>query len=163
MSSILSFITNKKGLFALGTLIIGLLLLLYSSFTDNDDDEADKIDTGVNNAILYSEELELKLENFLKTIEGISSAEVFVTVDGGNETEYAGKGDSGRNPSDYLIINKGGGEEAAVVRQVYPRIRGIAVSCTNGNNAGVKENITSLLSAALGISTNKISVSGYGK
>jgi len=113
--------------------------------------------------IYYSEYMEKKISDFLKGVKGIKDVEVFVTVDGGNEYEYAQKGNSSGIPTDYLIIDTNGGEEAAVVRQIYSRLRGVGIICTNGDRAEVKEEITSLLSAAHGISSNKIKVAAYGE
>ncbi len=108
----------------------------------------------------YAEMVEEKISEFLKTVDGIEVANVFVTVDGGYENEYARKGGGGSNISDYLVTNSGNGTKAAIVRTVYPRIRGVAISCTGGENPRVKEQIVSLISAGLGIGANKIDVVG---
>ena len=163
MSNIKISIKNKKAIVIVIAFVVGIILLLCGTEYDNKKKITSEVTTSVSESILYSESLEKKIEDFLRTVNGINSAEVFVTIDSGNELQYAAKGSSEGNPSDYLIINTDNGEEAAVVRQIYPQVRGIAVSCTNGNNATVKEEVISLLSAALGISTNKISVTGYDK
>ncbi len=139
--------------------IIGAAMILLGS--GESDDNKIKSDKKGNDEITYSEIIENKLESFLKTVDGIESVKAFVTVDGGKELEYAGIGKSDGYTSDYLTINNGNGEEAAVIREIYPGIRGVAITCTGGGNANIKNEITSLISAALGISTNKIMVTGY--
>ena len=156
----LLFLKGKRGVIIIISLIIGVILLLSGSrpnIKTSTNKEPDQ-----NQEIYYSEYMEKKIANFLMEVKGINNVQVFVTVDGGNEYEYAQKGNSSGIPSDYLIIDKDDGEEAAVIRQIYSRLRGVGVICTNGDRAEVKEEITSLLSAALGISSNKIKVSSYG-
>jgi stage III sporulation protein AG len=62
--------------------------------------------------------------------------------------------------SEYVIVNGGDGEEPVLISELYPRVRGVAVVCTGGKNAEVKNRVTELIAAALGISVNKIAVSG---
>lgn len=156
----LSFLRGKRGIVIIISLVIGVLLLLLDSKTENKTDSKNEYDN--DREIYYSEYMEKKIADFLMEVKGINNVQVFVTVDGGNEYEYAQKGYDNGVPADYLIIDTDGGEEPAVIRQIYSRLRGVGVICTNGDHAEVKEEITTLLSAALGISSNKIKVSSYG-
>ena len=147
---------SKKNLLLISGLTIGVFLIAFGSGIGNkstDDPSCQNI-TGES----YSDALEIKLEEFLKRTEGIYDVDVFVTVDGGSENEYVKKGNS--YGEDYLVIKNSEGEEAAIVREIYPKVRGVAVICTGGEDPSVQEKVTQLLSAALGISTNKIEVAG---
>lgn len=156
----LPFVGNsRKMLYVIIALIIGIVLIGLGNVSNTSKDKVSE--KPENGELYYSQLLEDRIEDFLKSVNGIKDVRVFVTVDGGTEFEYAQKGNTEGFASDYLIIDTKDGEEAAVVRQIYPQIRGIGVSCTNGDNSTVKKNITSLLSAALGISANKIEVMGY--
>ena len=147
---------RRKLLYIIIALIFGIILIsVGTKSTSKNNTEVN------NNELYYSEMLEERIEDFLRSVKGIKDVRVFVTIDGGTEFEYAQKGNNDGFASDYLIVDTKDGEEAAVVRQIYPQIRGIGVSCTNGDNGSVKNEITSLLSAALGISSNKIEVMGY--
>ena len=155
----LSLLGNRrKLLYIIIALIFGIILISVGTMSSSKDNNTEDKN---NNELNYSEVLEERIEGFLKSVKGIKDVRVFVTIDGGTEFEYAQKGNSDGFASDYLIVDTKDGEEAAVVRQIYPQIRGIGVSCTNGDNGSVKNEITSLLSAALGISANKIEVTGY--
>lgn len=139
--------------------VIGITLLLFGSVASDEKNSAEEAKQ--NDSLSYSSVLEEKIEDFLSTVAGIDSVKVFVTVDGGNEVELAKIEEADGYTSDYLVIDKGSEEEAPIIREVYPRIRGVAVSCTGGNISTVQKNITDLLSAGLGISANNIMVTGY--
>lgn len=150
---------KRKAIIIFSAFVIGIILLAGGSLSSSKDDEISEVDA--SKEVYYSDLIEERLEAFLKTVKGIEDVRVFVTVDGGEEYEYAQIENSGGYASDYLVIKKDNGEEAAVVRQVYPEIRGVGISCTGGDSGAIKEEITSLISAALGISSNKIEVTGY--
>ncbi|MBE6708701.1 MAG: hypothetical protein E7578_05620 [Ruminococcaceae bacterium] len=151
-------ISPKKILLIILGIALGIILLSFGGGITEASEK--KVQGNDGEGIYYSEILEDKVEDFLMTVEGIDEVRVFITVDGSKEYEYAKKGGAESYAVDFLIINNKNGEEAAVVREIYPQIRGIAVSCTNGDRATVKEKITTLLSAGLGISVNKINVVG---
>ena len=112
-------------------LIIGVVLLRWDS---------DCADTQLSE-VYESEGIEEKIKDFLKTVSGIDEVNVYVTVDGGYEYEYAEMGDE-------------------VSRTVYPKIRGVAISCTGGDDPLVQQKIVGLLSSGLGIGSNRIQVAG---
>jgi len=99
----------------------------------------------------YETALEERLKEKIDTISGVSNPEVILLV----ETSYV---------YDYLKENNGktvtgsvNGEERALTEsESAPTIRGVAVICSGGDDPVVKKNIIDMLSALLGISTNKI-------
>lgn len=155
------FGSKRRILLIAAGLAAGILLIAAGSGISGKSDSAASVKSE-GAEIYYSDSLQKKLEIFLETVNGIDDVSVFVTLDGGSEYEYAKKGGGEGYAADYLIISGENGEEAAVVREIYPKIRGIAVTCTGGEGAVIKERVTSLLSAALGISANKIEVAGIG-
>ena len=66
----------------------------------------------------------------------------------------------GDSASDYIILKNNNEEEAVMLREIYPRVRGIAVVCTGGDLPRIRETVTDLLSAAIGIPASKIQVAG---
>ena len=156
IKNLLSGIGIKKLIIIAICFIVGVMLILMENNSSDSNVKVSKEDSG----IYYSELLEKRVEAFIETIDGIDEACVFITIDCGTEYEYAKKGGDSDYAVDYLIIKNDSTEEAAVVREIYPLIRGIAVSCTGGENAVVKEKIVGLLSAGLGIPSHKIKVAG---
>ena len=103
----------------------------------------------------YTEYLEERVRKLCVSVEGIEEAAVFLTLDCSSEYVYSETG-----ASDVLILTGSSGEEAVLLQEIYPRVRGVAVVCTGGDLPRIRESVTALLSAALGISSGKIKVAG---
>lgn len=149
----------KKQFIIIGA-VLGLLLMLLPGFFKVKESKKEEIST--QSTEYYSELLENKLEELLSEAKGVGKVRVVVTLDSSVESVLAQN--SNRSESsiavDYVIISTNEGEEAVPLCEIYPKVRGVAVVCTGGTNAEVKERVTSLVSSALGISSNKIAVSG---
>ena len=142
---------NKKSIiFVVALALIGIALIFGSSLIE---------DSGTESSIQldyekYVSSLEEKIERFLLKIQGISKAEVIITLDTSSEQIYAQSNDS------YVIIDKESGESPISITEIYPTVRGIAIACTNGNSDEMKVKITKIISAYLDIPTNRIEIVG---
>ena len=126
---------NKKIIITIAALaLVGVLLIILGNLNLTD---------AGNQAVTkeYEKEIEEKLEMFLLKIEGINKAKVIVSVE--QYDIQANVGVFGTN------------EENS---QSFPAVRGVAIACTNGGDSKVKLQIISLVSAYLGIPTNRIEV-----
>lgn len=103
----------------------------------------------------YALEIETKVAQLLSGIKEAAGASVMVTLDCGSENVYA-RDESGNGGSEYVII-KNDGESAIPIKQLTPKVAGIAV-VTKGATSGTKLEITRLLSALLDLPTTKIYV-----
>ena len=144
---------NKKSIIILIILtVVGVLLILLGNTYKKDSETVyEKMDSKS-----YTGELEKKLESFLLNIDGINKADVIITLDNSSEQVYA----QNQTTYDFLTINTGNGESPVYITEIYPIVRGVAISCTNGNSDEVKMKITKLISAYLGISANRIEIVG---
>ena len=143
---------DKSKLIILIMALTGISLILISSLGGKEK-ELDTVEyTEVG---FYTSYLEGRITDLCNSIYGVSDTKVFLTLDTSSEYVYQGDG-----VSDFLILSGDGGETAVKLCEVYPRVRGIAVVCGGGDIPRVKEAITELLSAALGLPTNKIKVAG---
>jgi len=138
---------NKIIVFSLA--IIGILLILLSSFDFSYKKHND------NFSSLYTEMLENKIEDFLKKVEGIKEVKAIVTLDTSEEKVYA-QNSSGL---DYILTNDG---SPISITEIYPTVRGVAIACTNGDSDKIKMKITEIISAYLGISSNRIKIVSIG-
>ena len=142
---------NKKSIiFVVALALIGIALIFGSSLIE---------DSGTESSIQldyekYVSSLEEKIESFLLKIQGISKAEVIITLDTSSEQIYAQSNDS------FVIIDKESGESPISITEIYPTVRGIAIACTNGNSDEMKVKITKIISAYLDIPTNRIEIVG---
>lgn len=146
---------KKYGIIALAA--VGVLLLILSMFASKKEDPEE-----VQSITYYTEMLEEKLTLLLSQVSGVGDVKVVLTLDGTGEYVYAKDEDvdSGGISYDYVIVKSDEGEEAVMLKEIYPRIRGVAVVCSGGENTKIQKKITELVSAALGINANKIAVSG---
>lgn len=142
--------TDKNKLILIGTAALGLALLIFSGiFTGREEArQAEYTDVG-----FYTEYLEDRIRRLCTSVSGVEEAEVFLTIDCSSEYIYTEGGD-------YLILSGDSGEEAVMLCEIYPRVRGIAVVCTDGDSPSVRSTLTSLLSAALDLPSNKIMIAG---
>ena len=144
-------IKKNKSIIIIGACaLLGVLLIILSGFFT----EKSTADTDSLSYEEYTSELERKIENFLLSIKGIKKAHVVVTLDTSNEHVYA----QNQSTYDFFTINSNNGESPVHITDIYPTVRGIAISCTDGDNSDVKMRITKLISAYLGISTNRIEI-----
>ena len=97
----------------------------------------------------YTRKIEIKLENLINEIDGVSNAKVMIMLKSGfiyainsntDKTDTSFKNND-LNSNDYL-----------------PEIEGVAIVCDGGNNAVVKEKITELICSVLGLYSTHIYV-----
>ena len=156
---------NKKPFLQKGYLIIiaavaGVVLLIAPMFFENNENKG--VVEERTDDIYYSEKLEKKLSELICASQGVGKASVVVTLDGTGEYVYA-KNENTTNSgysTDYVILNQKEGEDGVLISEIYPKVRGVAVVCTGGNDPQVKKKITELICAALGIAASKIAVYG---
>lgn len=152
-------IYKKKGYLLIALAAVGIFLMLLPSLqTDKEESKAEDF----SEIEYYSERIEKKLEALVSKSAGVGDVAVVVTLESAGESVFAKDEttESGRTSGDYVIISTGDGEAPVLISKIYPRVRGVAVVCNGGDDAEVKSRVTLLISAALGISTNKIAVSG---
>lgn len=130
---------------------LGLFLVAAGSIFGSGAEDTAPAYTDVG---FYTEYLEGRIRDLCLSITGIEEASVFLTIDCSSEYIYENGG------SDYLILSGTDGEEAVMLCEIYPKVRGIAVVCTGGDIPRVQETVTELLSAALDLPTNKIKIAG---
>ncbi len=125
----------------------------------------------------YEAQLEAKLEQIITAIQGAGACKIMVTLDNGVEYIYADEGknsnetnetqnDTGEHKTSQksdreyklVIIQAQNGEEALVVTEMQPKVRGVVVVCQGGGNAVVQEKIIDAVTTALSISSTRVCV-----
>ena len=152
---------DKKALLTVIIGIAGMLLVLVSelpSFSENEQEVK-------GNETYFSDSLQEDTERLISKIQGAGRVSVMLTYDSGEETVWA-KDSETQTQSDYkadveekhIIIDSQNGETGLAVKVLYPRVRGVAVVCTGGDDPVVKSEIKALLSALFDIGSNRISI-----
>ena len=106
----------------------------------------------------YGEMLEHKIAQMAQALSGVSDASVLVTLECSEETVYAEERTvSGKEAyaTSYLLR---AGSEPVAVREITPRIRGIAVVCRGGDDPAVQLALISMLTSAFDLSASRVFV-----
>ena len=171
---ILDFV-KKNYLYVL--IFVGVILLAVSFIPKKSTTKA--VSSKIYTSEQYITDTEQKLKGIICEMLGTKDVSVMITLNNSVEnifadstkintdiTENSGGGDSKTEQSDskenqYIIItDEKGNEQALVVTQVMPQIRGVVVVCANGNNTVIKEMVRSAVVTVLDISSKKVCVTG---
>lgn len=116
----------------------------------------------------YEEAVEEKLRNLVTSIDGAGEAVVMVTLESGEEQVYAldtndKSSDTCRETeSSITVIETDDGDQAIVLKQIQPIIKGVAIVCEGANAVTVREAVVSAVSTVLGIPSSRVSISPMG-
>ena len=115
-----------------------------------------------------------KLAEALCRIEGAERVAVLLMQDTGVETEYAAEtrrrvdrtwengsdtSYSEETDSSPIALSDGsGGQDSVIVREIYPKYRGVFVVCDGGGDPKIQLQIINAVSALLGIGADRITV-----
>lgn len=159
---------KKSGKLAIAVVgvLLGALLLFFGNRSDQASAEStpapSESSVVTRSAEEYRNELEARMEAICAQVAGVGTVNVVVTLEGGYEYVYATdvKTVAGSETRTYITVGSGSSESLVYVTERAPAITGIGVVCTGGMDAGVRREITALLSAAFGVGSNKIYVTG---
>lgn len=162
---------TKRGLFAFlrekgkgrllllfGGAVLGVLLLLLGGGAF---ERAETVETppllreDANDLATHRASLEKEVADLCAAVHGVSSVKAMITLGSGCRIVYEtdAKGDP---------ITVGNGSNESVVYQTVkpPEIIGVGVVCKGGNDPQIQRQLIDLLSTALGISANRVTVVG---
>ncbi len=151
---------------AIGGILLGSLLLFFGNRAGGGgaDSPADAPPTGGDMRTVeeYREALEARMEQICSEVAGVGEVSVVVTLAGGYEYVYAYdiKNTTGGESTSYITVGSGANESLVYITERAPAITGIGVVCSGGMDAGVRQELTGLLSAAFGVGSHKIYVTG---
>jgi stage III sporulation protein AG len=138
-------------------LVLGLVLMLIP-------DKQTKPET-VQPQTEKAESNELELEAILSQIQGVGKVRVLLTVSQGERTIYvydedtSDTPDSGNSRREAVLITDGSRAQSGLVSQVLPPVYlGAVVVCQGGDLPGVRLAVVEAVSAATGLTADKISV-----
>ena len=142
--------------------VLGVLLLLFGGQLDGEkkDSEPTVETDDYTMAKEYAQMLEGRVEDICSGVGGVSDVKVFVSLAGGYRTVYAydSQASSSGHKNQLVMSGSGSDKKAVVTAYEYPQISGVGIVCRGADNANVRAQIISLVSASLDIPTNKIYV-----
>ncbi len=165
-----------KKLFLLVCIGLCGVVLLIASFlnkgetSSHDADDAESLQISHTD---YAQAIEQKLTDIISSVDGAGNTIVMVTLENGEEQVYAVQ-ENTKNSStsdgdkkvasrdvnnEYIIIENDGEENGLILKVIQPKIRGVAIVCEGADRATVKQSITELVTAVLGIGSNRVNIS----
>lgn len=161
--------SGKLGIALFGVLLGVLLLFLGNSHFLKKESTDTTPDTPPAGSVArtteeYRMDLEARMEAICAQVTGVGAVDVIVTLEGGCEYVYATdkKVTVGGESTSYITVGSGDRESLVYITERAPAILGIGVVCGGGMDPTVRREVTSLLSAAFGVGSNKIYVTGRG-
>ncbi len=159
---------KKSGKLAVAVIAValGIILLLLGNRTgkkeSTDTPDVPPGGTVVRTTEEYRADLEARMESLCARVAGVGVVDVVVTLEGGFAYVYACdiKATAGGESITHITVGSGDNESLVYVTERAPAIVGIGVVCTGGMDPAVRKEITALLSAAFGVGSNKIYVTG---
>lgn len=134
-----SLLSSDKARIAFVVIGISAILLIFLSGQFTDKNSSKEVVQEMSSSD-YCENLTSELTDMIENLEGVGDAQVLLTL----ESSY-----------EYVYLD----DDKTLAKILEPKVRGVAVICTGGNDPVVKERITKLLSTILSVSTSSISVS----
>ena len=154
-----------------GGLAIGVLLLAFGGELKNvfaSDSSQDAVHSTEGQEaelrLLSMEEyrvaMEDRIQNICKRVVGAGEVHVILHLAGGYEYVYATdqKITSSGEVREYIMIGSGSGQRVVYLTERVPEILGIGVVCEGGNRESVRNEITALLTATLGVGSHRVYV-----
>lgn len=165
------FNTDKKTAVVVLIGIAGIILLAATELMPSAE-KAQKSHQAEETPIItcsqYEKDVEERLAGILSEIEGAGRVSVMVTLESTVESVYAKEekqsgGENKNYEDEYVIIKTDDGESGMLLKTAQPQIRGVAVVCSGGSSAVVRQNITNTVTAVLGISAARVNITAMKK
>ncbi len=157
--------------------LCGMALILLSSFLSGGkkEDSTRTTESGGISAEEYRVTLEENLKEMVRRITGSRHVKVVITLESGVRYSYAdtqegsavNQIESDRESTNsemkqgYITVRTAdGGEQALLVTEEMPQVRGVAIVCEGGDSEQIRENVTNAVMAALHITSKRVYVTG---
>ena len=154
----------------------GILLIFLSSLFKGD---APKTSARQNpeSTEEYIAAMENKLSKILESINGVGNVKVMITLENSGENIYAVEQKSNTDKSEdttaadsrrvtekdsneekITVIDGRDGKEAVVRTQIEPKVKGVVVVCSGGDQQIVQQRVTSAVTTVLDVAPGKVCV-----
>ena len=156
---------KKKSLILTLAGIIGLMLIIFGTFGEKKDENADvsKNSQEKVSTLEYIQALENKIGNIAEQITGSGNVRVIVSVSSGTEYIYVSNEKLGENSSskEYITVRtESGADELILFKEIYPEVTGVSVACKGGDSPEIQAKLIAVISTSLNIGSNRICIVG---
>ena len=155
---LMAFIKERGRMWLLlGCGLLGVLLLLFGGggAKEAEADASDVIELRVAELAAYEEKLEGEIKELCEAVAGVRDADVMISFSGSYSISYVEERDG--TP---VTVGTGSSEEALFRYLSPPTVRGVGIVCRGGQRADVQQQLTELISTALGIPSSYVYITG---
>lgn len=163
MKDMINRLKNNKYSYLVLIGLIGVLILTLSFSNNAPKNNESRINDDFD--AKYIQELEIRIENILSTINGAGECEVMINTISTTESVYVKENKKSSDDSSFesedsiLTMTDGQGNQYAVLtKKILPQISGVIVTCKGGKNIKVKAEVTQAVCTVLGIGSNNVCV-----
>lgn len=144
----------------------GILLIGSSYFESVGHDENEEPTSESNQqSEIYEDAIKDEIKKMIESIDGISNVQVMVTFQSGSEKVLQEDSDSSTNGNGdktvkktTVIFNQNGGDSPYVIKEIYPKIEGVAITASGLQESDKSAEIINMIAALFDIPVHKISV-----
>lgn len=154
---------NKKNQLLI-ILLVGILLVVIAIPNDSVKEDASGETKGgesESQSQSYTRQMERRLENVLKKVEGVGNVDVMITYKSTSEKvveKDTGQSDTTTEETTVYNDTQDGAKSPYVRMERMPEVEGVVVIAEGGNNAVVVKNITEAVQALFDVDTHKIKI-----
>lgn len=160
---------DKKVIILIVCGILGMLLLLLTETSNGTaKNTQEQANDGVYDFSDYEKDLTDKVTELVSAVNGAGNVKVLLTLECYEEYVYAQDEEVIENKSEgnsnieqkksYIVIDNDKLQEGVLIKIVTPRVRGVGVVCDGGASPLIRQEITDILCAALGIGASKVHI-----
>ncbi|MGN0466690.1 MAG: stage III sporulation protein AG [Lachnospiraceae bacterium] len=152
--------------------VAGILLLVLSmpQKQESQIEEEGRVEVTENDA--YIEAMEKKLENTLRTIDGVGKVEVMLTLESSKEavlnkdiqTEQEKMKDDTKSDNiikeneETVLTENSGNQQPYIIKEIEPKVAGAVVVLEGGGNPVIVKEVTEAVQVLFHLEVNKIKV-----
>ncbi len=143
--------------------VVGVVLMVWPQESET------TVERPICDAQGLSQGLEGKIQTILEEMDGVGRARVLLTLENGEETQYAydrtdsenrtETGGSASRQTELVTVTESGGQTPVPVRTRAPEYRGAVVVCEGGGSAAVRLAVTQVIQSLTGLSADRIVIS----
>jgi stage III sporulation protein AG len=133
---------------------LGVILIIFGASRADQTPTATESTEADEELQVYQSQLEDRIKQLCKSVDGVGDVTVVVTLEGGFTSVYATEYQNGNES--YVIVGSGSSAKPLFLSREAPEIAGVGIVCKGGADASVRHELTVLISAAFHISSNRI-------
>ena len=157
---------------------LGILLVLMSNVFSKSSQKNNNINSKIVNSEEKRAQLEQNLEKIISSIHGAGKAKILITFENNSEIIYATEEKINKLASEdksngeitrkketddcerkfMTIKDSNGAEKAVVLTEIEPKVKGVLVICSGGDDVLVKKRIIEAVTTVLNINSTHVCV-----